>query len=99
MGALLDEGDEALNGGDGGGWQDAMTEVEDVAGTASGAVKDVLGFGAHDVPGGKKDGGIEVALDGDAVGAAETRPGGIERGMPVEADDIATSGGHQFEDV
>src|SRR5215471_7919703 len=68
-------------------WQDAVPEVEDVAGTAAGAFEDVVGRRENAVERTQQQCRVEVALDGPA--GADTLPGVVEVNPPVGANDIA----------
>src|SRR6266850_8446092 len=72
--------------------QDAVAEIEDVAGTSTGALQDVphlaVAFGGRR----QQRHGLEVALNGPLTDAG---PRGIERNAPVDADHIAT-GRHEI---
>ena len=88
----LDEVDDGEDGVDGGVGDDAVAEVEDVAGAVGGRGEDFGDAGVEDFVGGEEGDGVEVALDGDAV--VEVGPGAVERGAPVEAEDVAAGLAH-----
>src|ERR1039458_1797816 len=78
---LVDDGEDGFDRRVG---DDAVAEVEDVAGTAGGGGQDLGDAGFEDGFGGEEGDGVEVALHGDAV--AEGAPGLIERSARVEAE-------------
>ncbi len=80
----LDEGPDVV---DGCLRQDAVAEVEDMAGASAGLCQDPSGL-AGDLPWrGEQDDRIEVPLDGDPV--TEPIPGPVQVDPPVQADDRA----------
>ena len=81
------------DGVDGSGGDDAVAEVEDVAGAVGGGGEDFGDAGCEDVRRGEEGDGVEVALDG--YGVVELAPGAVERGAPVEAEDIAAGVAHE----
>ena len=85
----MDDGEDGL---DGGGGDDAVAEVEDVAGAAGGGGEDLGDAGVEDFGRGEEGDGVEVALDG--YGVVEGAPGLVERGAPVEAEDIGAGVAH-----
>ncbi len=89
----LDELDDVFDRGAG---DDAVAEVEDVAGAAGGGGEDFGDAGVEDFLRGEEGDGVEVALDGDAV--VEGAPGLVEGGAPVEAEDVAAGLAHEGEE-
>src|ERR1035437_1065091 len=75
---------------------DAVAEVEDVAGASYGLGEDFGDAGSEDLFGGEESDGVEVALDGDGV--VEGAPGLIKRSAPVEAEDVAGGLAHGGQD-
>ena len=67
--------------------QDAVTEVEDVARPAAGALEHVVGGREHPIERAEQQRRIEVALD-RAIGA-DALPRLVERRAPVGADHVA----------
>jgi len=55
-------------------------------GRPAAAAEDLCDAGAEEIGRGEEGDGVEVALDGDGV--AQGAPGPIERGAPVEAEDV-----------
>ena len=72
---------------DGGLREDAVTQVEDMAGTGSGLREDSAGLAFDFRHGCEQDDRVEIALNGDVV--AEPLPGPVELDPPVQADDRA----------
>src|SRR5258708_6470432 len=68
--------------------EDAVTEIEDVAGASGGAAEDVFRARLQFLPPGKQQHGIEVTLDSALV--IEPRPAFVEREAPVESDDVGS---------
>ena len=77
----IDEGDGIF---DGRLLDDAVAEVEDVAGAAGGLIEDVLGAAADFVAVGQEHERIEVALHRPVV--ADGFPGVVQPHAPVDAD-------------
>ena len=75
---------------------DAVAEVEDVAGSAGGVGEDFGDAGFEDLFGGEEGDGVEISLHGDGV--VEGAPGLIEGRAPVEAEDIAAGLAHGGEE-
>ncbi len=73
-----------------------MAEVEDVSGAAGGGGQDLCDAGVEDLGWSEEGDRIEVALHGDGV--VESAPGLIERGAPVEAEDIGGGLSHGGEE-
>src|SRR5919197_2244149 len=71
--------------------QDAMAEVEDVAGSSCGALQNVADLSGSFRGGSEQRDGFQVALDGSRTDAL---PGGIQRNPPIDADDV-TAGGRE----
>ena len=67
--------------------QDAVTEVEDVAGPSARACEDLVGRREHAIERAEQQRRIEISLDA-AVGA-DALPGFVERCAPVGANDVA----------
>jgi hypothetical protein len=65
LAVLLDEGGDLEDGVDRGVGNDAVAEVEDVAGAAGVEGEDFADAGLDDFGRGEEGDGIEVALDGD----------------------------------
>ncbi len=82
---LVDYGDDVFDWGSG---DDAVAEVEDVAGAASGSGEDFLYAGVDDVLRGEEGDWVEVALDGTA--GACGLPAFSQRDAPVETEDIGS---------
>lgn len=72
-----------------------MAQVEDVAGAVAEAVKDTACFALDDVWVGQHDGGVEVALQGDAV--ADATSGFCHVHGPVHTQALAAGIGEQFQ--
>src|ERR1017187_3515349 len=89
----LDLVDDLEDGVDGGGGDDAVAKVEDVAGAAGGGAKDFGDAGFEDLGRGEEGDGVEIALDSDGV--VELAPGAVEGGAPVEAQNIRPSLAHK----
>src|SRR6202041_2569978 len=83
---LLDEIDDTQDAFDGRAGDDAVTEVEDVSGTAGGLREDFFDAGFEDCIGREEGDGIEVTLHGGGV--ADGAPAFVKRNAPVEADDV-----------
>ena len=81
---VVDEGTHVLDRRAG---QDAVAQVEDVAGTASRAPQDVVHAGQEALARGEEQRRIEVALDGDV--GPRALPALVEWRPPVDADDGA----------
>src|SRR5205085_3728472 len=75
-------------------WQDAVAEVEDVAGAIRRLVENRFRAPADDFRIGEEGDGVEVALDGHV---AEARPGFVQTDAPVEADHVAARLLHEFQ--
>jgi hypothetical protein len=88
----LDDGFEAVRVGLG---EHAVAEVEDVPGKALCLSEDGIGGAEDDVDGGETDGGVEVALQGNAW--ADAPGGNCERHPPVDSDDVRTCLCHEAE--
>ncbi len=71
--------------------EDAVAEVEDVAGAAGGLSENFGGAAADFGAVGEKHAGVEVALHGAVE--ADGAPGVVEANAPVDADDGAADGG------
>src|SRR5215210_3284611 len=82
---LVDELDQADDVVERRAGEEAVAEVEDVAGPPARAAQDVGRLLLHDRGGAEEGGGVEVALDTEV--AADPLPGDIERDAPVDADD------------
>src|SRR5687767_5864221 len=82
----MDEVEGAFDVVHGGVGEDAVAEVEDMAGSALHAVEDLLDAGFEVVPRGEEGNGVEVALDGAVL--ADALPGGGEVGGEVDSDDV-----------
>ena len=74
--------------------QDAVAEIEDMAGTAAGAAEDFSHSVFDFLRRCEERDRVKVALDGDIV--ADCGPAFVEIDTPVEADDIAAGGAHLF---
>src|SRR2546423_6573903 len=86
---------DRTNGRDVGFWQDAVAEVEDVAGPPTGALEDLPNL-ARALRGGRQErDGLEIPLDGTL---ADAGPGGIERHSPIDTDHVAAGGRKVFEE-
>ena len=72
--------------------QDAVAEIEDVAGASGGLIENHLGTAANFGRLGEQRDRIEITLNGDIV--AEPRPGLGEIDAPIETDDIAAGLAH-----
>lgn len=72
---------------DGCAWQDAMTQIENVAGPPGSLIKDQLSTFLQFGPGRKECDGIEIALDRYRI--AKLLPGLRQIDVPVDADHIA----------
>src|SRR5690349_4571342 len=72
--------------------EDAVAQVEDVAGAVGGLVENLFGAAADGFFVGEEDERVEVALDGAAL--ADGLPGVVEANPPVDADDVPTGFGH-----
>ena len=72
--------------------QDAVAEIEDVAGAAGGEAQNFFGAGFQFLPVGEEQHGVEIALHGAPV--IEARPAFVERDAPVEADDVGSGFAH-----
>ena len=83
---MLDEADDFDDGFDGGVGDDAVAEVEDVAGAVCGEGEDLFDAGLEDGGRGEEGDGVEVALD-RAAGAGGA-PTFVEGDAPVEAEDV-----------
>src|SRR5260370_8386755 len=66
-----------------------MSEVEDVAGPAGRAAKDVARAFAYQLRRAEQDGRVQVALDAPVV--TDSLPAGVERNAPVERHDVRPS--------
>src|SRR5580658_6271270 len=86
LAVALDEVDDAEDGVYGGVGNDAVAEVEDVAGAAGGEREDLEDAGFEDLFGSEESDRVEVALHGGVV--SDGAPAGVERDAPVEADDV-----------
>ncbi len=84
---LVNQIDQGANMVDGSLGQDAVSEVEDMAGAAGGLLEDSSGLAVDLIAWGQEYDRIEVPLNGDAV--AESFPGLVELDPPVEPDDAA----------
>ena len=73
--------------------QDAVAQVEDVAGLAAGGPQHPAGLRRGHLPGAQAQGGIEVALHGEA--RPHPAPGLVEGHPPVDPDDGAAGRGHR----
>src|SRR5204862_1235762 len=67
--------------------KDPVSQIEDVACSATRAPKDVVRGAEEAVAGTEEQRGIEVPLNGARV--PDDRPGFVERLPPVDADDVA----------
>ena len=72
-----------------------MTQVEDVAGASTGALKYATGLRANAIRRGKERDRVEVSHDGDIF--PQTLPAFREINAPVQTDTIAPGLAHQFE--
>src|SRR5260370_16961260 len=79
---LVDRLDEELQVLERGRGQHAMSEVEDVAGPAARAAKDVARAFAYQLRRAEQDGRVQVALDAPVV--TDSLPPGVERNAPAE---------------
>lgn len=79
------------------GRENAVAEVENVAGAVGGLVEDYFCLTLDFGPGAQEQNGVEVTLDGYVV--AQAGPAGVEVGTPVEADDVAAGVALGFEQV
>src|SRR5581483_11769922 len=77
--------------------EDAVADVEDVAGPAAGALEDVEGGRLRPLPRAEEDGGVEVPLHRAA--RADGEPAPVERDTPVEADRVASRRRHRLEQM
>ena len=77
--------------------EDAVAEVEDVAGPPAGRLEDGVGRTLHAVPRPEEQRRIEVPLD--AAVRPDPLPALAERDPPVEADDVAAGRRHRLEQV
>src|SRR5437867_11052214 len=75
--------------------EDAVPQVEDVAGAAGGAVEDRLGVAPNYLEVGKEDRRIEVPLDASL--GADPFPRLVQRNPPIHADDVAPRLGHPLQ--
>src|SRR5271170_2054863 len=75
--------------------EDAVAQIEDVAGASGGESKNVFGARLQLLPIGKKQDGIEIALYGAAM--FEIAPALVERNAPVETDDFGSGLTHRGE--
>src|SRR5436190_14600927 len=69
--------------------QDPMAQVEDVPRPSRGALQDITDLTRAFTLRRQQRGGLEVALD---RAIADSRPGGVERNAPVDADHVAAGG-------
>ena len=77
--------------------QDAVAQIEDVAGPSRRLSEDGLDATAQLGQRREEGRGIEVALHRDVV--TQARPPGVEVDAPVEPDDVAARGALAFEDA
>ena len=85
-GIFLHEASQVLHIVDWGFGEDAVAEIEDVAGASGGAAENVFGARLQFLPVGEEQNRIEIALHGALV--IEASPAFVERDAPVEADDV-----------
>ncbi len=76
--------------------QDAVTQVENVAGSAVGLAENPVGLASHLVHGPEQNGGIEVSLDRDIL--AQPGPALVQLHSPIEPDDVSARGFLKFEE-
>src|SRR5260370_37083533 len=86
---LVDRLDEELQVLERGRGQHAMPEVEDVAGSAARAAKDVARSFAYQLRRAEQHGRVQVALDAPIV--TDSLPAGLGRNAPVERHDSRPS--------
>ena len=84
---MVHESGERLYVLDGRAREDAVPEVEDVAGAARGATQDLLGGAVRPMARTEEQRRIEVALDGPV--GPNRAPRLVQRNAPVGADDVA----------
>src|SRR4029434_6408658 len=78
------------------GWQDAVTEIEDVTGTVGDASEHTVCLLQHTRRRAEQQRGIEIPLH-TAIGA-DACPGLVDRDAPVHADHVAARFTQLFED-
>src|ERR1700721_307513 len=69
--------------------EDAMAEIEDVAGASGGEAQNCFGSRLQFLPIREQEDGIEIALHGAAM--MEIAPALVERDAPIETDDVGAS--------
>src|SRR6266576_2016175 len=74
-----------------------VPEVEDVAGTITGARQDILHARLDGLPAGQQQRGVEVALNATII--TDTLPRVVEFNAPIHAHDSAASLGHQLKNA
>src|SRR5258708_5605134 len=83
---LVDRLDEELQVLERGRGQHAMSQIEDVAGSAARAAKDVARALAYQLGRAEQHGRVQVALDAPVI--TDPFPAGLERNAPVKRHDV-----------
>ena len=94
---FADELHDCLDVFDGGAGNDAVAEIEDVAGASGGLIEDVVDAAAHELGVREEGDGIEIALD--RAGVVEAAPGlssGVRQSRPRTSAPVSRMAGRRL---